>query len=199
MHDAHVKLSHGRDFLQLLHNILSEFYIAGVRKMIVQLKKSCPGCLRLNKSFSAFEDNLPDLIKTIQPPFSYCQADIFGPILAYNDSIPVKQWVLVNLCLTSRAVHLELLHNYTSLSLTRCFRRTFALRGVHHIIWIDAGLNIFKSGKDLAQSEVKVMFELNIKFAAIEFRATLPKHHEGIGAVERVIGVIKNTASKAVI
>ena len=72
--DAHVKLGHGRDVLQLLHNILSEFYIPGVRKMIVQLKKSCPGCLRLTKkSFSAFEDG----IKTIQPPFSYCQADIF--------------------------------------------------------------------------------------------------------------------------
>ena len=43
------------------------------------------------------------------------------------------------------------------------------------------------------------MLELNIKFAGIEFKATLPKHHEGIGAVERIIGVIKNTASKAVI
>ena len=43
------------------------------------------------------------------------------------------------------------------------------------------------------------MSKLNIKFAAIKFRATLLKHHEGIGAVERVIGVIKNTASKAVI
>ena len=168
--------------------------------MIVQLKKSCPGCLKLNKkSFSAFEDDVPDLIKTIQPPFSYCQADIFGPILAYSDTIPVKRWVLVNLCLTSRAVHLELLHNYTSLSITRGFRRTFALRGVPRILWIDAGLNIVKSGKDLAQTEVKIILELNIKFAAIEFRATLPKHHEGIGAVERIIGVIKNTASKAVI
>ena len=60
-------------------------------------------------------------------------------------------------------------------------------------------MNIVKSEKDLAQSEVRVVSELNIKFAAIEFRATLPKHHEGIGAVERIIGVIKNTASKAVI
>ena len=65
--DAHAKLGHGRDILQLLHNILSEFYIPGVRKMIVQQKKSCPGCLRLNKkSFSAFEDYIQDLIKTIQ-------------------------------------------------------------------------------------------------------------------------------------
>ena len=48
------------------------------------------------------------------------------------------------------------------------------------------------------QSEVKVVSELNLKFSEIEFRVTLPKHHEGIGAVERVIGVIKNTMSKSI-
>ena len=185
--------------LQLLHNISAEYYIPGVRRQLVQLKKSCPGCVKLNKkSFSAFEDDMPDVLKTIQPPFSYCQADIFGPILAYNDTNPMKRWILVNLCLTSRAVHLEMLHSYTAESITRGFRRTFALRGVPRIIWIDAGLNIVKSGKDLTSTEVKVVSDLNIKFAAIEFKPTLPKHHEGIGAVERVIGVIKNTASKAV-
>ena len=103
--DAHAKLGHGRYVLQLLHNILSEFYIPGVKKMIIQLKKSCLGCLG--------------------------------------------------------------------------FQRTIALRGIPRIIWIDTGLNIVKSGKDLVQSEVKVVSELNIKFAAIEFRATLPKHHYG--------------------
>ena len=51
----------------------------------------------------------------------------------------------------------------------------------------------------MTQSEVKIVSELNIKFATIEFRDTLPKHHEGIGAVERIIGVIKNTTNKAVI
>ena len=99
--DAHIQLGHGRDVLQLVHNILSEFYTLGVKKMIVQMKKSCPGCLRLNKKY-----NVPDVIKTIQPPFSYCQADIFGPIFANANSVPMKPWVLVNLCLTSRAVHL---------------------------------------------------------------------------------------------
>ena len=189
--DTHTKLGHGRDVLQLLHNILSEFYIPGIEKMIIQMKKSCPRCLRLNKKcFSAFEDDVPDLIKTIQPPFSYCQADIFRPIFAYINSVPMKHWVLVLLCLTSRAVHLEMLHNYTAVSITRGFQRTFALQGIPHIIWIDAGLSIDKSGKDLTQSEIKVVSELNIKYAAIEFRATLPKHHEGIGAVERIIGVI---------
>ena len=55
-----------------------------------------------------------------------------------------------------------------------------------------------KSGKDLMQSEVKVVSELNLKFSKIEFKVTLPKRHEGIGAVERVIRIIENTVSKSV-
>ena len=105
----------------------------------------------------------------------------------------------LNMCLTSRAVHLELLNSFTALSITRGFWRTFALRGTPRVIWIDADLNNVKSGKDLVQSDVKIVSALNIKFAAIEFRATSPKHHEGIEAVERIIGFIKNTASKAVV
>ena len=139
-----------------------------------------------------------DIIKTIQTSFSYCQADIFGPILAYNSLSSTKHWVLVVLCLFSRAVHLELLHNYFTQSVTMGFRRTFALRGTPCIIWIDAGLNITKAGKDLVQYDLKVVSDLNIKFSTIKFKTTLPKHHEGIGAVELVIGVIKNRVSKSI-
>ena len=99
------------------------------------------------------------------------------------------------LCLSSRAVHLEILHSYSALSISSGFRRTFALRGTPRIIRIDARLNI---GRDLMKSEVKVISEYNLKFSEIKFRGTLPKHHEGIGAVERVIGVIKNTVSKSI-
>ena len=44
---------------------------------------------------------------------------------------------------------------------------------------------------------MKIVSALNIKFATIGFRVTLPKHH-GIGAVEIVIGSIKNTVRKSV-
>ena len=166
--------------------------------MITDLKKSCPGCIRLNKKpFKAFEADVPDVLKSVQPPFSFCQADIFGPITASQDGVQLKRWILVILCLSSRAVHLEILHNYSSQSISRGFRRTFALRGTPRIIWIDAGLNIVKAGKDLINTEMKVISALNLKFTSIEFRVTLPKHHAGIGAVERVIGSIKNTVNKS--
>ena len=64
---------------------------------------------------------------------------------------------------------------------------------MHHLD--DTGLNIIKAGKDLINTEMKVISALNLKFSAIEIRVTLPKHHAGIRAVERIIGSIKNTVS----
>ena len=126
--------------------------------MITDLKKSCPGCIKLNnKPFSAFEADIPDVLKTIQPPFTYCQADIFGPILAHQDGQQLKRWILVVLCLSSHKVHLEILHKYSTQCISRGFRRTFALRGTPRIIWIDAGLNIMKAGKNLIETEMKVI------------------------------------------
>ena len=98
-------MRHGLDVLQIFSIIQAEFYIPRVRKLILHLKKSCPGCIKLNNiSFSAVEGDMPDILKSIQPPFSYCQADLFGPILAHNNNTPSKGWVLVVLCLSSHAV-----------------------------------------------------------------------------------------------
>lgn len=81
-------------------------------------------------------------------------------------------------------MHLEILQNYSSQSITRGYRRTVALRVTPRIIWIDSGFNIVKPGKNLINTVLKVISSLNIKFKSIEFRVTLPKHHAGIGAVE---------------
>ena len=115
-------------------------------RMITDTKKSCPGCIKLNKKpFAAFEADVPNVLKSVQPPFCYCQADIFGPVLAHHDGVQLKRWILVTLCLARRAVHLEVLHSYSSQSIIRGFRRTFAIRGTPRIIWIDSGLNIIKA------------------------------------------------------
>ena len=164
--------------------------------MITDLKKSFPGCIKLNKkSYTAFEADIPTVLKTAQPLFSICQADIFEPILAPQGGLQLKICVLVVLCLSSCAVHLEILHHYSTESITRGFRIMFALRGTPWIIWIDSGLNIVRVGKDLIDTEIS---SLNLKFTTIEFRVTLPKQLAGISAVERIIGFIKNTVSKSI-
>ena len=155
-------------------------------------------CLKLvKKSFIAFKADVPNFLNTVQPRFTYAQADIFGPVLAFHGDIQHKRCVLVVFCLSSCAVHLKLLRSYSAKSISIGFWRTFALRGAPRIIWIDAGLNIIRSGNALVQEKMKVISALNLKFTAIKFKLTLPKHHAGIGAVERIIGSIKNTVNKS--
>ena len=89
----------------MFSTLLAEFYIPRARKLVLQIKKTCPGYLKL-KSFFTTEADMLDVLKTIQLPFSYCQADIFGPILAHNSDSPTKRWVLVVLCLSSRTIQL---------------------------------------------------------------------------------------------
>ena len=42
VNDSHAELGHVRDVLQILSHIQAKFFIPGVRKMVTNLKKSCP-------------------------------------------------------------------------------------------------------------------------------------------------------------
>ena len=164
--------------------------------MITALKKSCPGCIKLNnlqllKLMSLTSSNLSILLS---PTVKLTSLDLS----LHTKMVSRLRGILVILCFSSRRVHLEILHNYSSQSITSGFNRTFTLRGTPRIIWIFAGLSIVKAGKDLVDMEMKVISNHNLKFTSIEFRVTLPKHHAGYGAVERIFGSIKNTVSKSV-
>ena len=80
-----------------------------------------------------------------------------------------------------------ILHNYSAQSITRVFRRTFALRGTKYHKILYRYCSIRNQGCFGSRHEV----------SDIEFKVTLPKHHEGIRAIELVIGIIKNTVSKS--
>ena len=41
--------------------------------------------------FNAFKADVPDVLKIVQPPFSFCQAEIFGPILASQVGVQLKR------------------------------------------------------------------------------------------------------------
>ena len=196
--DAHKQLGHARDWLQMRTHIYASYFIPGVRNLINKEKKNCGGCARINpKSFQAFEKDVPDNLSKSNAPFTYCQADIFGPETISLDNSSTKRWILVVMCLSSRAIHLEKLNSYSAASVNMAFIRTFATRGTPRTVWIDAGLNIVKAARDIQSQRTRLIPDLNMKFPETEFRAALPKHHESIGGVERIIGIIKNTVSKS--
>ena len=47
----------------------------------------------------------------IEPPFTYCGVDIFGPFVVKDDRKEVKKYGALYICLFSRAIHIEVLHS----------------------------------------------------------------------------------------
>ena len=82
---------------------------------------------------------------------------------------------------------------YNTVSLLAGFERFFARRGRPRIIWVDAGTNLGGASKELEGGNLgKELAALENEYKKILFRKALPKHHAGVGAVERVIGHLKN-------
>ena len=76
----------GQDVLQVLSHIQSKFFIPGVRKIITDMKKFCPGFIKLNKKpFAAFEADIPNVLKSVQHPFCYCQFWLIMAELSLRD------------------------------------------------------------------------------------------------------------------
>ena len=57
----------------------------GLQFYIRKERKSCAGCTRLTpQQFTAFESDVKDNLKKMNAPFTYVQADLFGPEYVYN-------------------------------------------------------------------------------------------------------------------
>lgn len=103
--------------------------------MITDVKKSCPGSIKLcKKSFPDFKH------------LTYCSPSVFffSPILASQDNVQLKRWVLVVLC------ELSIWKSYSSRPKHHQeVQENLYMKGHTTYHWIDSRLKIVKAGKDL--------------------------------------------------
>ena len=190
--DFHHNGGHLQDLEHTRARVEREFYITNVRNLIKDARRNCWRCRRTKpENLRAFDREMPDVIKDQVAPFTYVQADIFGPVMI-SEGMKTKRWVLVVFCLSCRGVQLESMNRYDTASVLLAFERVFATRGRPRVVWIDAGTNLCKAKVELEEGNMGRSVEaLENRYRTIEFRKALPKHHETVGAVERVIGFIK--------
>lgn len=74
-------------------------------------------------------------------PFTYMGVDYFGPYLINFGRRLEKRWVLLATCLTTRAIHLQIVHTMTMDSCIMALRNVMARRGVPCVIYSDHGLS----------------------------------------------------------
>ena len=82
---------------------------------------------------------------TLSPPFSNVTADLVGPFwIKYKKR---KTWVLNYFCNISKALHLQLVENYSVKAVPNPLNTVFRVRNLSNTIVRDAGRNITKTRK----------------------------------------------------
>ena len=123
---------------------------AAVRKTIGK----CTQCKKRNvKPLEQLMADLPEERFAInKPPFYNTGTDYFGPFFIKQGRSRLKRYGCIFLCLTTRAVHLEVGHFMTADSFINAFRRFICRRCKPHTVFSDNGTNFIGAEKELRQS-----------------------------------------------
>ena len=121
--------------------------------------------------------DLPDeRIGLYKPAFSYTGIDFFGPLVVKHSKrtrtiqARFKHCGAVFVCLTARAVHLDLVRDLSTDSFLLALIRFMARRGKPKVIWTDNGTNFIGTErelsvllKDLNQTEIENSLNENVR------------------------------------
>lgn len=139
MRDAHlVAFENGHAGTQLmLQYIRNKYWILGARRLAKNISRKCPTCFRLRlKESHQLMSPLPPIRTTpTQSKITFVNVgiDYAGPVVtrANLGRAPrlEKAWIAVFVCLVTRAVHLELVHNASTPAFIEALKRFIARRG----------------------------------------------------------------------
>ena len=94
-------------------------------------------------------------LKVLEPPFSSCGVDYFGPLTVKQRRSERKRYGCLFTCLTSRAIHLEVAADLSTSSFINCLRRFVSRRGPVSHIFSDNGTNFVGAEHELRKALVE--------------------------------------------
>ncbi|XP_038075608.1 uncharacterized protein LOC119743278 [Patiria miniata] len=135
--------------------IRRRFWILRGRQAVRKHQRQCFDCQRWRATPSVPKmGDLPSArLRIQQPPFYSTGVDCFGPMTVKIGRRTEKRWGIIFKCMTTRAVHLDLLESLDTDAFLMAFRRFASRRGKPYELLSDCGTN-FKGGA----SELKEAF-----------------------------------------
>ena len=175
------------------------YWVIGAHRTISSLIDSCVTCKKLRgATLTQQMANLPSDRLETNPPFTNIGFDVFGPWeiatrRLRGGAANAKHWGLLFTCLSSRAIHIELLETMEASSFICALRRFLAIRGPAKKLRCDQGTN-FVGGKTQLDDALSDMDQTRIqRFTAeqgVEWIFNPPHASHFGGAWERQIGTI---------
>lgn len=130
-------------------------WLVNARRECSAVVRRCILCFRYKpRLLTQIMGNLPADRFLSSRPFRVSGVDLFGPIrvsLGIRGKTPVKMYVAVFICFSTKAIHLELLKDLTSNSFLLCLSRFIGRRGPLDKLYCDNATNFVGSARMLQE------------------------------------------------
>ena len=161
------------------------FWILKAHDLAKTVKFRCVFCRELQaKAQSQVMAQLPECrLAPCTPPFYYTSCDYFGPYhVKVGRNKTTKYYGVIFTCLNTRAVHLELAVDCSTMEFIQVLRRFFSIRGQPSVIISDNGTQFVGAERELKEmiSGWDTARILSRKGSTVEI------HHSGISTSERM-------------
>ena len=142
-----------------------KYWIIKAAKLSKQVKKQCVFCKQMAKQCEAqIMAELPQMrLAPYTPPFYSTSCDYFGPIMVkVGRGKRDKHYGVIFTCLNTRAVHLEMATDLSTMEFLQVLRRFFSIRGQPALILSDNGTQFVGAERELREL-LKGLDEVQLK------------------------------------
>ena len=197
VNDVHNSVYHP-GHLRVMAECRKKYWIIGIRHLAKSFGYKCVTCRRWRRaSVDQFMADLPDFRITQGDPFENCSVDYFGPLtLKFGRRQRTKGYGALFTCLTTRAVHSELVTDLTIDRFLMALRRFTSLYGQPKFIHSDNGSNFRGASTEIRRMFIRWKADKSLKALgesnAIKWTFSTPTASHHNGSVESMIRSVKN-------
>jgi hypothetical protein len=151
--DMHFKLAHcGPE--HLISALRQTFWPVKCRQMVKSVIFSCMDCKRrtVQPRVPLMADLPLPRLNGFTRPFQFTGLDFFGPMTAKRARSRVKRWGCIFTCMTTRAIHLELVDSLSTDDFIMPLRCFVSRRGIPSEIYSDNGTNLRGAERELGDN-----------------------------------------------
>ena len=195
----HCKVQHQGRGITLNELRANGYWVMNAVKAVANYIHKCVICRRLRRPMEEQKmSDLPEDRVEPSPPFTFCGMDCFGPFVVRDGRKECKRYGLLFTCMSSRAIHIEMLEDMSTDSFINGLRCFIAVRGTVLQLRSDQGSNFVGAKNELKEA----LKELSIEKVAVflgkqqcEFLMNAPHSSHAGGVWERQIRTVRNILS----
>ena len=204
-HIGRILIAHHHEKIHHQGRVLTEgalishvYWIISGKRAVASFLHKCVMCRKLRGRLEHQQmANLPPDRVTPGPPFSTIGVDVFGPweVVARRTrggQAHSKRWAVIFCCLTTRAVHIEVIDEMSSSAFINSFRRFTSIRGPVKEIRSDRGTNFVGALDDIGATSIfveKGPVKSYLESSGIKWTFNPPHASHFGGSWERLIGL----------